>query len=100
MGRKARAKPKFLAAKLLQIRLALDFSQDGIIEAMGLTETITRNRISEYELGFEPPLPTLLHYARLANVYVDVLIDDELDLPAQLPSPQTSAGVKRKREQG
>ncbi|MBS1807450.1 MAG: helix-turn-helix transcriptional regulator [Acidobacteria bacterium] len=97
MGRKARPKPEFLSEKLLRIRIALGLSQDGIIETMGLTESITRNRISEYELGFEPPLPTLLHYAHLANVYVDVLIDDELDLPAKLPSSERSAGVKRKK---
>ena len=41
--------------------------------------------IHEYEKGTrEPPLPVLLRYARLANVYLDVLVDDELDLPAQL----------------
>jgi hypothetical protein len=28
---------------------------------------------------------TLLRYARIAGVYVDVLIDDELDLPEHLP---------------
>jgi transcriptional regulator with XRE-family HTH domain len=97
MGRKARPRPKFLAEKLLRIRTALDLSQDGVIEKMGLAESLTRNRISEYELGFEPPLPTLLHYAHLANVYVDVLIDDELELPTKLPSLERSAGVKRKK---
>ena len=40
-----------------------------------------------YELGKrEPPLPVLLKYARIAGVYVDVLIDDELDLPKKLSS--------------
>ena len=29
----------------------------------------------------EPALPILLRYARIAGVTVDVLIDDELDLP-------------------
>jgi hypothetical protein len=43
--------------------------------------------ISEYERGErEPPLPVLLSYARLAGVCMDVLVDDELDLPAKLPA--------------
>ncbi|HST52942.1 MAG TPA: hypothetical protein VLJ61_13100 [Pyrinomonadaceae bacterium] len=37
----------------------------------------------------------LLEYARIANVYVEVLIDDGLDLPARLPSPTKSEGVRR-----
>ncbi len=50
---------------------------------------LTQNRISEYELGTgEPPLPILLLYARAVNVSTDVLIDDELDLPEELPSKQ------------
>jgi hypothetical protein len=48
---------------------------------------LTPNRISEYERGTgEPPLPVLLKYTRLAGICVDVLIDDELDLPDKLPS--------------
>lgn len=38
----------------------------------------------------------LLRYARVAGVWVDVLIDDELDLPVRLPSPQRHEGVPRK----
>jgi hypothetical protein len=48
---------------------------------------IVYNRISDYELGKrEPPLPILLRYGRIAGVCVDVLIDDDLDLPAKLPA--------------
>jgi transcriptional regulator with XRE-family HTH domain len=48
---------------------------------------LTQNRISDFELGIgEPPLPLLLLYARAVNVSTDVLIDDELDLPARLPT--------------
>lgn len=40
-----------------------------------------------YERGErEPPLPVLLTYARLAGVCLDVLVDDEQDLPAKLPA--------------
>jgi transcriptional regulator with XRE-family HTH domain len=43
--------------------------------------------VSNYERGTrEPPLQVLLRYARIAGVYVDVLIDDDLDLPSRLPT--------------
>lgn len=96
MGSRARPKPARLAEKLLQIRLALDLSQDGMLRHLGLDESHFRSAISGYELGTrEPPLEVLLAYARSANVYVDALIDDGLDLPEQLPSPKKSEGVKR-----
>jgi transcriptional regulator with XRE-family HTH domain len=84
MARGARLKPKRLAEKLIQIRAMLELSQNGMIERLGVE--LTQNRISEYETGKgEPPLPILLLYARSVNISTDVLIDDELDLPAQLP---------------
>ena len=96
MGSRARPKPVRLAEKLLQIRLALDLSQDGMLRHLGLDESHFRSAISGYELGTrEPPLEVLLAYARSANVYVDALIDDGLDLPEKLPSPKKSEGVKR-----
>ena len=87
MGRAARSKPVRLAEKLKSIREKLGFSQGEIVLRLKLEEsTISRSSIAGYELGMkEPPLPVLLKYARLANVIVDVLIDDELDLPDQLP---------------
>ena len=82
-----RQKPERLAEKLKQIRLALGLSQDGMLERLGLAEEFFRSRISAYELGNrEPPLTVLLQYARLVGISTDVLIDDELDLPAKLPA--------------
>ena len=82
-----RRKPERLAEKLKQIRLALGLSQDGMLERLDLAEEFFRSRISAYELGNrEPPLTVILQYARLAGVSTDVLIDDELDLPAKLPA--------------
>jgi transcriptional regulator with XRE-family HTH domain len=82
-----RQKPERLAEKLKQIRLVLGLSQDGMLERLGLTDEFFRSRISAYELGNrEPPLPVLLSYARLVGISTDVLIDDELDLPAKLPA--------------
>jgi transcriptional regulator with XRE-family HTH domain len=87
MGAAARMKPKRLAEKLRQIRLALDLSQTDISRRLGLEDVFTYHRISNYELGTGvPPLPVLLGYARLAGISTDVLIDDELDLPAKLPA--------------
>jgi len=83
----SRQKPERLAEKLKQIRLSLGLSQDGMLERLGLTEEFFRSRISAYELGNrEPPLPVLLRYARLVGISTDVLIDDDLDLPAKLPA--------------
>jgi transcriptional regulator with XRE-family HTH domain len=86
MGRYHRTKPARLAEKLLRIRSALGLSQNGMIRHLGLEDEITQGRISGYELATrEPSLPILLRYARAAGVCVDVLIDDDLNLPAKLP---------------
>lgn len=97
MGRASRPRPLRLAGKLLLIRTALGLSQNGLIRRLGFGEELTQDYISAYERGVrEPPLPVLLQYARSANVLVEVLIDDELDLPQQLPSNSRSEGIKRK----
>jgi transcriptional regulator with XRE-family HTH domain len=98
MGRAAREKPERLAEKLLQIRLYLDLSQDGMLARLGLDERLFRSAISGYELGTrEPSLPVLLKYARSVRISTDVLIDDELDLPAKLLKASTREEVKYKR---
>jgi transcriptional regulator with XRE-family HTH domain len=82
-----RPKPERLAEKLLQIRSALGLSQTEMLKRLGLEESMKYARISEYETGIrEPSLTTLLQYARAAGVCADVLIDDEQDLPAKIPS--------------
>ena len=93
----ARPKPERLAEKLLHIRLALGLSQSEMWKRLGLEESVTYDRISKYETGRnEPPLPTLLQYARLANVHMEALVDDTLDLPTRLPSPTKTEGISRK----
>jgi transcriptional regulator with XRE-family HTH domain len=100
MARVARPKPKGLPKKLLQIRHALNLSQGGMLYRLRLHERLSRNAVSAYELGrSEPPLPVLLDYARIANVWMDVLVDDELDLPERIPSPAKSEGIRRKSSQ-
>ena len=83
----ARRRPERLAEKLRDIRLALGLSQTEMHRRLGVEDEIAYTRISDYELDkSEPTLMILLQYARAAGVCVDVLIDDELDLPGKLPS--------------
>jgi transcriptional regulator with XRE-family HTH domain len=92
----ARERPARLAEKLLQIRLTLGISQDDMLRRLGQDEKSYRFYISNYETGKrEPPLQVLLQYARVANVLMEVLADDELDLPETLPSPTRSEGIRR-----
>jgi len=96
MGKARRPKPKRLAKKLLEIRQQLGLSQNGLIRHLGFSGELFQSSISAFELGTrEPPLPVLLEYARVANIYVEVLINDELDLPSKLPSSKKSEGIKR-----
>lgn len=86
MGRVPRERPRRLASKLLQIRQALELTQEQMLAALRLDEKVFSSAISGYELGTrEPPLLVLLKYARLAGVIMDVLVDDEMDLPIKLP---------------
>jgi len=74
-----RPKPERLAAKLLAIRQHLGVSQTKMMKL--LESDLNYTRISEWEIGRrEPNLMVLLQYARLANVPVENLIDDDLDL--------------------
>jgi transcriptional regulator with XRE-family HTH domain len=96
MGRASRPKPAHLAKKLRQIRLSLGLSQNEMLRYFGLDEELFQGSISGYELGTrEPPLPVLLKYALAANLYVEALIDDELDLPQNLPCKSKSEGTRR-----
>lgn len=95
MGRASRQRPLCLAVKLLKIRKSLGLSQNGMISRLGFTEELSQDYISAYERGVrEPPLPVLLRYARTANVLVEVLIDDALELPEKIPSKSRSEGLR------
>lgn len=87
MARASRPRPARLPSKLLGVRLALGLSQNELLVRLGLKDKQKRGAISGYELGtIEPPLPTLLSYAKLAGISTDVLIDDDVDLPEKLPA--------------
>ncbi|HKS26348.1 MAG TPA: helix-turn-helix transcriptional regulator [Pyrinomonadaceae bacterium] len=83
----SRRRPKRLAEKLLQIRLSLELSQTELYRRLDVEDEIPYTRISDFELDkAEPTLMILLQYARVAGICIDVLANDELDLPAKLPA--------------
>ena len=97
MGTKPRAKPERLAEKLVRIRNAFGLSQSEMWRRLEVEDLIVVKQISAYELGKrEPSLTILLQYARLAGVHTEVLIDDALDLPEQLPGTTDHEEIKRK----
>jgi transcriptional regulator with XRE-family HTH domain len=94
MGRASREKPARLGEKLLQIRNALGLSQDGMLRALGMSEDYGRHYISGFERGErEPPLRVLLRYSKVARVWINALVDDELDLPKDIPPDRMHEGV-------
>jgi transcriptional regulator with XRE-family HTH domain len=98
MGKQSRRRPRRLPEKLLEIRQKLGLSQNEMVRRMGLEDEIERDYISKYERGtLEPSLWVLLQYVRAANVSVEVLIDNELDLPESLPAKVKSEGINRKQ---
>jgi len=98
MGQSSRPMPALLSEKLLYIRAGLQLSQNELIHHLGLSSELTQARVSAYERGVrEPPLLVLLRYAHAANVSVEALIDDELELPRKLPASPKSEGIKRKK---
>ena len=87
MGKSSRRKPAHLPEKLLHIRKALGFSQNGLIRRLGLEGELFQDSISAFERGVrEPSLSVLLKYARIAGVYLDAIVDDDIELPERLPA--------------
>lgn len=93
----ARPRPKRLAEKLRQIRLAFGLSQPEMHRLLRAEEQIPYTRISDYELDKnEPSLMTVLAYARVARVRMEEIVDDELDLPDRFSSTAKSKTIKEK----
>jgi transcriptional regulator with XRE-family HTH domain len=86
MGRSRRPQPRRLAAKLRAIRLYFDLTQEQMIKRLGDSESpLYQGHISEFELGKrEPSSLVMLQYARAANVTMEMLVDDRIDLPGEL----------------
>lgn len=82
MGRKSRLRVERLPEKLQKIRESLKLSQSEMLRLLEFEELNDRSVISAYERGErEPPLPIVLRYARVAQINVEFLIDDEMELP-------------------
>lgn len=99
MGRAERAKPARLAEKLIGIRTALNLTAEEMIKRLDYPSIpLHRASITEYEKGRrEPPALILLQYARAANIFLEVLVDDSIDLPDEIPSKQKSLGMCREK---
>lgn len=94
MARSKRRKP-VLAEKLRHIRLSMGLSQNQMISRMGLADTLLREEVSDFERNRRiPPLEVILQYARVANITVEALIDDDLQLPDVLPSAVRHEGIR------
>jgi transcriptional regulator with XRE-family HTH domain len=101
MGRKPRRRPERLAEKLKAIRETLGLSQNEMVSRLGLNDELTREEVSAFERGtHEPNLLVLLAYSDVANVTLEVLARDSLDIPERLPSPSRHEGIRRTRQQG
>jgi transcriptional regulator with XRE-family HTH domain len=76
-------RPRHLAAKLLSIRRSLGLSQIKMVQRLSAHgPRLSYHRISEYESGRRmPSLMVLLAYARAAQIPLENIIDDDLDLP-------------------
>jgi transcriptional regulator with XRE-family HTH domain len=87
MGRSYRPRVERLGPKLREIRRQLDITLDQMIVRLDCPRMrLHAASISLYESGQrEPPLKVLLQYARAAGLTVELLIDDDLDLPERLP---------------
>lgn len=100
MGRSSRPRLKRLHKKLRQIRIALGLTQQEMLDRLGDTRgPLYRGHIGEYETGKrEPPILVLLQYARVAGVPMELLVDDDLDLPERFPGmPEYERMMKRVR---
>jgi transcriptional regulator with XRE-family HTH domain len=96
MGKKSNNKgPTRIGEKLALIRTSFGFSQNEMLRWLRIDEEYTREEISAYERGVRvPPLHVLLRYSKTSRVWVNVLIDDELDLPSIIPAPRMSDGIR------
>jgi transcriptional regulator with XRE-family HTH domain len=96
MKRSSPTRSNRLAEKLGHIRRGLGLSQNELLDRLGFSDHLFRSNISQYERGHRIPSPlVLLEYARIVNVDLAVLIDDQLDLPERLPCSSKKEGLGR-----
>jgi hypothetical protein len=77
----------------------MSLSQNGLIRRLGFEGILVQASISGYESGTrEPPLPVLLRYSEISGIWVNSIINDDMDIPEKLPYPQMSSGIPRKNK--
>jgi hypothetical protein len=83
--KRPRPVPEKLPEKLLRIRKRFKKSQSEMILIVNPAEeypAVNRSRISQYEKGTRlPSLLEVYNYAKFAGVEMEVLVNDNLDLP-------------------
>ena len=86
MGTSRRPRPARLAAKLGEIRTKLGLRQAEMFERLGDTGArLYVGHIDDYEKDRRvPTLQVVLAYARAAGVSMEVIVDDDMDLPKRL----------------
>jgi transcriptional regulator with XRE-family HTH domain len=77
MARYRRKSPKKLGAKMREIRLRLDMTQEEVAKRLGTDS----GAISRYERGLrEPSLLELLAFSRMSGAGMELLVDDKMSL--------------------
>jgi hypothetical protein len=62
-----------------------------------MSDELSQEHISGFERGTRvPSLPVLLQYARVVGLPMEGLVDDELDLPAKIPTGSLSRRARQK----
>jgi transcriptional regulator with XRE-family HTH domain len=87
MGTSRRPRPARLAAKIREIRTKLGLTQAEMFERLGDTGTrLYVGHIDDYEKDRRvPTLQVVLAYARVARIPMELIVDDELNLPERIP---------------
>jgi transcriptional regulator with XRE-family HTH domain len=96
MGSSSRTRPQRLSSKLRQIREAFGLSQTEMGKLLDLDKEFARNYVSGYERNTrEPTLDVLLRYSEVSGCWINALVDDEVDLPEELPCNPMQEGIRR-----
>lgn len=87
MGSGRRPRPARLAQKLAEIRGRMGLTQAEMFERLGDTGTrLYVGHIDDYEKDRRvPTLQVVLAYSRVAGIAMEMIVDDDLDLPKRLP---------------
>ncbi|HEV7644788.1 MAG TPA: helix-turn-helix transcriptional regulator [Pyrinomonadaceae bacterium] len=87
MGSKQLVKPERIGEKVREIRRKLGITQEQIFELLTHHGAkIHVGYIARYEINERTPtMLVTLAYARAVGIPMEILVDDELDLPKKLP---------------